>query len=232
MDFVEHGRSYSWTNPACDKDLKLLSCSATTNFFLYYVNELMEEIDLLETNQRSEMARLNAEHQANLLAARADCERSLSKEKRHRDELHESLLAVKADFQSQKIELADEHVKAIERKTRALGRDLTLLNEQSERIIRATSEMERAAAELERKIEDDAEREIAELSFAAQKELQLLKDANALLTNEKNILQQRHVSMLGDLKELQQQVRDPWRLFRCNLSIGHRSTAHQLHLHS
>ena len=173
----------------------------------YYVNEFTEEIDLLETNQRSEMARLDAEHQANLLATRADGERSLSKEKKHRENLHNTLLAVKDDYQSQKIELADAHTKSIDHETRALHRDLTQSNEQSERIIKATSEMEQATAELERKIEDDAEREIAELSFAAQKELQLLKQANALLTNEKNILQQRHVSMLGDLKELQQQVR-------------------------
>lgn len=58
----------------------------------------------------------------------------------------------------------------------------------------------------EKKIEEDSEREIFKLSSSHQREMKALIRSNILLGNEKDILQQRHETMLEDLKELQEQV--------------------------
>lgn len=88
-------------------------------------------------------------------------------------------------------------------------------NDENEGFINTVMSVRLQTAELETNIEKDAEREASELTFNHRQNIKSLKRPNTLLSNEKDILQQRHITMQDDLQELQEQFYNHAMYNRC-----------------
>jgi len=170
------------------------------------VNELAEDVQSLKTKHEFDMKTLGDRHEITLQSAREDCEKKLAMEERNTKQFIKRYEEKRCEFEAQMVELANGHTAAVDRETRILHERIVCENEKNDYLVKTIKDIKKHTSECEKRMEEDADREIVQLSVTYQKELKLLKRSNALLSNEKGILQQRHGACYLDLKELRDQV--------------------------
>ena len=167
---------------------------------------MTDDVQSLEIEHKWEMDIFEDQHQRNSKSAREECEKKLVTEKRNTEIKLNSCQDKNHNFEAQMIELAYERTVTINRETRTLHELMMRGNKRNEEFTNTINTLRLHLCEQEKRTEKDAVREIVGLNVTYQKDLKSLKRSNTLLSNEKDILQQRHETMLEDLKELQEQA--------------------------
>ena len=173
----------------------------------YEIKELSSDAKEIQEKHDLEMINLEARHQINLQSARDDCENRLSKDKINNERLCKSWDDKQKQIAGELAEMAEQHTASIAKETHHLHELTVNDNKRNEGLITDINSLRLKTSDQERKMEEDSEQEMIELRALHNNHMKVLKRTNTLSSNEKDILHQKHVTLLEDLKELTEQVK-------------------------
>ena len=154
----------------------------------------------------SDMEIIDKQHKILLANTREECEEKLNKEKASTEEFENRCNEMKVEFEAIMVELESSNSEIRSTATRIFHEQMAREKKKCDEIMECIHALHQHLEIQEEKMEEDAEREMALITFTHHAFIKDLKRNKQLLQQERSILQQRHNATTTDLRELQEQV--------------------------